>query len=192
MNGQLFEYQLAKISDIPEILILQEKFHVSNLSDEAKKNGFVTTRFTTDQVTEIINQEGLFISKFDSKIIAYVFAGSWQYFSQWEIFNVMVSRFPQLSFGNFAITDTSCFQYGPICIDENYRGKGLINDIFEFMRVNMLKKYPLALTFINKINTRSYHVHVNKLNWRVIDEFEFNQNSYFILAYDMEKSLVKK
>jgi hypothetical protein len=48
-----------------------------------------------------------------------------------------------------------------------------------------MKKYPLSLTFINKTNTPSLKAHIEKLKWTVISDFEFNNNYYFILAYDM-------
>jgi hypothetical protein len=186
------EYSIATVADIPGFLSLQEKFLVTNLTDEQKKNGFVTTPFKTEQLTDIINQTGLFIAKDAGAIIAYAFGGSWQFFSQWPIFNVMTEKFPTLTFKDFIITDTNSFQYGPVCIDEKYRGSGLLNEIFELMRINLVKRYPLSLTFINKINPRSLKAHVDKLGWTVIGEFAFNNNYYYILAFDMTETVIKK
>jgi hypothetical protein len=85
---------------------------------------------------------------------------------------------------NFDIT-THTFQYGPICIAKEYRGKGLLIP-FEFMRIHMVK-HPLSLTFINKINIPSTKAHTNKLKWTIIADFQFN-NNYYILAYDMSRT----
>jgi hypothetical protein len=104
----------------------------------------------------------------------------------------MTERFRLLSFRDFKITTENSFQYGPVCIDEKYRGTGLLNKLFELMRITLLKRYPLSITFINKINPRSLKAHVEKLNWTVIDEFEFNNNNYFMLAFDMKESLLNK
>lgn len=181
------ELQVAKLKDIKGVLALQELYLVSNLSEEEKKYGFVTTPFSVEQLTYVINNEGLFIAKDNNKIIAYIFAESWQFFSQWPIFKHMISLFPELSFLDFEINPTTSFQYGPICIDKKYRGKGLINTLFEFMRIHLVKKYPLSLTFINKTNIPSLKAHTEKLKWTVISDFQFNNNNYFILAYDMNK-----
>jgi len=181
------QLEVAKINDIEGILALQELYLVSNLSEKEKEAGFVTTPFTIEQLMEIIAQEGLFIAKDNNKIIAYIFAGSWDFFSQWPIFNHMTAMFPDLSFLDFEITTTNSFQYGPICIHKDYRGKGLIHLFFEFMRIHMVKKYPLSLTFINKNNKPSLKAHTEKLKWSIIANFQFNNNNYFILAYDMNK-----
>lgn len=182
------QLEVAKLNDIEGILALQELYLVSNLSEEEKASGFVTTAFSIAQLTEIINQEGLFVAKDNDKIIAYIFAGSWDFFSQWPIFNYMTAMFPDLRFLDFEITTTNSFQYGPICIDKKYRGKGLINVFFDFMRIHMLKKYPLSLTFINKTNIPSQKAHTEKLHWTIIADFQFNNNNYFVLAYDMNQS----
>ena len=181
------QLEVAKLSDIEGVLDLQKLYLVSNLSEEEKKSGFVTTPFSVEQLTYVINNEGLFIAKDNNKIIAYIFAESWDFFSQWPIFKHMISLFPKLSFLDFDITSTSSFQYGPICIDKKYRGKGLINLLFEFMRIHVVKKYPLSLTFINKTNAPSLKAHTEKLKWTIIADFQFNSNNYFILAYDMNK-----
>ncbi|MDD5151991.1 MAG: GNAT family acetyltransferase [Flavobacterium sp.] len=182
------QLEVAKLSDINGVLDLQKLYLVSNLTEEEKKSGFVTTPFSVEQLTYVINNEGLFIAKDNGKIIAYIFAESWDFFSQYPIFEHMISLFPKLNFLDFEINSTSSFQYGPICIDKKYRGKGLINLLFEFMRIHVVKKYPLSLTFINKTNIPSYKAHTEKLNWTVIGDFEFNTNNYFILAYDMNES----
>lgn len=180
------QLEAAKLNDIEGVLALQELYLVSNLSEEEKKSGFVTTPFTIEQLTQVIKNEGLFIAKDENKIIAYIFADSWDFFSQWPIFEHMVNLFPKLTFLDFEINSTRSFQYGPICIDKKYRGKGLINLLFEFMRIHVVQKYPLSLTFINKTNIPSLKAHTEKLKWTVIGDFEFNNNQYFILAYDMK------
>ena len=164
----------------------------SNLNDEERNNGFVTTPFTTSQIEEIIKQNGLIVACNEGNtIIAYAFAGNWKYFEQWEIFNFMVSRFPILSFNGNEITTENSFQYGPVCIDKKYRGTGLLNLLFEDMRIELLKRYPISITFINKVNVVSKIAHTKKLGWEIVDEFEFNNNNYIGLALDMNVSVLK-
>jgi hypothetical protein len=182
---------LATLKDIEGILLLQEKNLFSNLTPNERKNGFVTTPFTINQIKEILKQQGLFVAKNNNNnIIAYAFAGNWIFFKQWDIFNYMIARFPKLAFNNKNITTKNSFQYGPVCIDKNYRGKGILNLIFEEMRIEFVKKYPISITFINKINVISKQAHTKKLGWEIIDEFNFNNSTYLGLAFDMSKSVV--
>lgn len=172
--------QIATTHDVESFLELQAKYLVTNLTQEQKKDGFVTTPFTIEQLHEIISQDGLFLAKFEGKVIGYAFAGSWEYFSQWKIIEEMGKMLP-ITFENQEIKMENSFQYGPICIDMEFRGSGLINLLFDFMRTNMIKKYPISVTFINKINERSRKAHVEKLGWKIIKKFQFNNNEYYFL-----------
>lgn len=187
----MIKTRIGTPDDIHGILSLQERYLYRNLNEQERKKGFVTTPFTVPQIEDIIQQNGVFVAENENRtIIAYAFAGSWDYFKQWEIFNFMVSRFPKLSFHGQQITTENSFQYGPVCIDEAYRGKRLLNQLFEEMRLEFLKKYPISITFINKINVISEKAHTKKLGWEIIDEFEFNNNTYIGLAFNMKNSVL--
>lgn len=183
------ETRIAQVSDIPDILRLQDRYLFDNLSEAERQQGFVTTPFTTDQLLHILGVGGLFLVLEQHILIGYAFAGSWDYFSQWPIFPFMCSRFPDLSFLGKKINTHNSFQYGPVCIDLAYRGKGILQLLFERLRLVMMQRYPLSITFINKLNLRSYQAHTKKLGWEVIDEFNFKGREYWGLAYDMHKKI---
>ncbi|MCZ8227711.1 GNAT family N-acetyltransferase [Flavobacterium sp.] len=178
---------IATEKDIPGIVALHQTNLVVNLTEVEKQGGFVTTALTVAQIQTVIQQQGVFIAKDDNSIIGFIIAADWEFFKQWPIFEYMIQLFPSFSFKNFEITTTNSFQYGPICIDKNYRGQGIITELFDYMRIQMMEKYPLSLTFINKINIPSYKAHAEKLCWEVIDEFHYNSNVYYVLAYEMSK-----
>jgi len=59
------------------------------------------------------------------------------------------------------------------------------------MRLEFVKRYPISITFINKVNAISTAAHTRKLSWEIIDEFEFNNNNYLALGLDMTVSVMK-
>jgi hypothetical protein len=181
---------LATPAHIPGIITLQNKYLYAHLSVEERKKGFVTTPFTELQIKDAMDEAGLFIAIEGVKVVGYVFAGSWTYFSAWPIFPFMIDRLAGKMFGNIIISDTNTFQYGPVCIDEKYRGTGLFNRLFEGMRIEMSKRFPVGLTFINQVNDHSYHAHTKKLGLEMIETFPFNGNEYFALGFDTGKSVL--
>lgn len=179
------ELKIANIEDIQEVLELHKKYQIDSINEDDKKDGFITTNFTKEQLTDLINQEqGLFIAKVEGKIVAYVMCASWQFWSVWPMFAHMIKDLPKLSYKGVTPTVDNSYQYGPICVDKSVRGTEVLSEIFDFARVNMAKRFPILLTFINKINPRSYAAHTRKLKLDVIHEFEFNNNNYYELAYD--------
>lgn len=182
------EYRNAKLADIPAISELQQKYHVSTISPEDKPDGFVTTLFTEEQFKELIEKEnGLAIACDGDRIVGYAMAASWEYWSEWPLFQHMIKDLPNTKYLGQVLSMENSYQYGPICIHKEYRGSDVLPNLFEFSRVQMEKRYPILITFINQINPRSYKAHTKKLGLDMIKTFEFNNNQYYELGYDTSK-----
>ena len=182
------EYRNARIEDIPAVSELQQKYHVSTISEEDRPDGFVTTLFSEEQFKELIEKEnGLAIACDGDKVVGYAMAASWDYWSAWPLFQHMIKDLPSTEYLGQVLTLDNSYQYGPIAVDAGYRGTDLFPNLFEFSKEHMSKGYPLLITFINKINPRSYAAHVDKLGLDIIKEFQFNNNNYYELGFDTSK-----
>ena len=177
------QLKIAELSDISEVLNLQYKYQVDSIMEDDKKDGFVTTSFTRQDLANLINNEhGLFIAKKEGIVVAYVMAASWEYWSTWPIFDFMIKNLSNLVYRGHVLTTENSYQYGPICIEKSVRGSGVLESIFNFSKYEMSKKYHILITFVNKTNARSYEAHSRKLSLDVIQEFEFNNNVYYEMA----------
>ena len=183
------EYKVATIEDIEATLKLHAKYQVDTIAQEDKKDGFVTTAFNKEELTQLIEQEqGLFIAKEGEEVLAYVMAASWQFWSKWAMFEHMIKDLPNLEYTGKQLSIENSYQYGPICIDKRVRSTSVLREIFEFALKHMAKRYSILVTFVNQINPRSYEAHTRKLGLEVIQEFEFNGNRYWELACGTSKS----
>lgn len=182
------EYRNATIDDIAAVKELQAIYHVSTISDEDRPDGFVTTLFTEEQFKELIEKEnGLAIACDGDRVVGYAMAASWEYWSEWPLFQYMIEDLPNTEYLDQVLSTENSYQYGPICIHRDYRGSKVLPNLFEFSRTQMANRYPILITFINQINPRSIKAHVDKLELQVIKSFEFNNNQYYELGYDTSK-----
>lgn len=175
--------RLATVHDIPGILALQDRNLVSKLSVEQKKDGFVTTPFTSELLAQLIELSGISVIELDQRIAGYAMAGGWDYFQQWPMFPFMIGRFQKLAYRGIPITRANSFQYGPVCVDHALRGSPAFPALFAFSRSSMANRFPVGTTFINQINSRSFAAHTRKTGLEVIDEFDWNNNRYWGLAF---------
>ena len=174
------EYKIATPDDIEATLKLHAKYQIDSINEEDKKDGFVTTVFTKEELTQLIEQEqGLFIAKEGEEVLAYVMSASWEFWSKWEMFRYMIADLPNLSYKGVQLSTENSYQYGPICIDKRVQGTEVLPTIFDFALKYMSKRYPILVTFVNQINPRSYEAHHRKLGLDIIQEFEFNGNRYW-------------
>jgi len=184
------EYKIATVEDIEATLKLHAKYQIDSIKEEDKKDGFVTTAFSKEELTELIEQEqGLFIAKEGDEVLAYVMSASWEFWSKWAMFQHMIADLPNLEYKGDKLTTKNSYQYGPICIDKSVRGTEVLQEIFSFSLAEMAKRYPILITFVNQINPRSFEAHHRKLGLDVIQEFEFNGNRYWELGCLTTKSL---
>lgn len=176
-------YREATTDDITGFLSLQEKNLVTNLGEEQKKNGFVTTPFTAEQLGGLIALRGLVVAERERAIVGYAVAAGWDYFRGRPMFERMIDRFKKIEYRGEKITPENSFQYGPVCVDSILRGTDCFPKLFAKMKETMADRYPIGTTFINKINLRSYKAHTEKTKIDVINEFDFNENRYWGLAF---------
>lgn len=177
------ELSVAQACDIEEILKLHFRYQIDSINEEDKADGFITTAFTKDHLTRLIEDEnGLFIASVDNKIVAYAMAASWGYWAQWPMFEFMIKNLNDSNYLNQEVTTENSYQYGPVCVDKSVRGLGVFEKVFNFALASMAVRYPIMITFINKINPRSFEAHTRKVNLDVINSFEFNNNQYYKLA----------
>jgi len=183
-------YRNATIADIPQLQALQQKYHVSSIPEEDKKNGFVTTLFTAEQFQELIVREnGISLACDADKLIGYAMAGSWEFWSKWPLFQQMIADLPNVQYLGKTLSTQNSYQYGPVCIDTAYRGQGVLKALFRFSTSQMSSRYPILITFINQINERSFAAHTKKVGLEVIKTFSFNGNQYYELGYDTKMAV---
>jgi len=174
------EYREAKIEDIEGVLALHKKYQLDTIKEEDKKDGFVTTTFSKDELYKlIIEEKGLFIGIKKNVIVAYVMSASWEFWSKWSMFVFMIEDLKNCTYKNVKLTRTNSYQYGPICIDKSVRGSGVLEKIFAYALERMSHRFEYLVTFVNKKNLRSFEAHKRKLGLEILKEFEYNGNEYF-------------
>jgi exonuclease III len=189
----IMEIRQATINDLEAILKLQEKYHVSNLTEAEKQaKGFVTMRVTAEQFTHLINSGGVFIAIRNGQLGAYSLISPWDFYRQWPIIQKMEAILPTLKYKNAVLTVENSFQYGPVCIDEAFRGQGILTRLFKAIEVVYQPRFEYAITFINKVNELSIQAHTRKTPLIIIGDFEFNDNKYYALASVFKKNSYSK
>jgi hypothetical protein len=184
--SEAYEYRIAEFRDIPEIKRIHGRYHVSTISDGDKKDGFVTTNFTDDQLEKLVREKGFFVCLEGGEVVGYVTSASWEFWKEWPMYRFMIGELPGLKYPVPLSTENS-YQYGPVCVDASHRGRGILERLFEISLLEMGKRYDYVITFINKMNPRSYAVHTRKLRFEVIGEFSFNGNDYYELIHPVRR-----
>lgn len=181
-------YRSAELKDIPGILLLEKKYHKNSISEEDKLGGCIGTFFSDNKLKILIEKEkGLAVACDRDKVVGFANAASWQFWSSWTVFHPMINDLPNIKYKGTELSVDNSYQYGPACIDKDYRGTEVLPNLFECSRLLMKDRYPILVTYVDKTNQRSFKAHSRKLDLDVVKQFEFHGNKLFVLCYDTSK-----
>lgn len=164
-----------KDEDLKSILELQQKNLPNYLSSEERlKEGFVTVQHSFKILKKMNDDFPHTIAKHNHKVIGFALSMTKNFASEIAVLKPM---FKEISNAN--ITEKYIVM-GQICIDKDYRGKGVFRSLYNFMKDSCKDAYSIIITEIDVHNTRSLNAHksigfekmidytVGNKNWRIV------------------------
>ncbi len=98
--------------DMEGIKALLKANHASYIAEEDKKDGFVTTNLTDEQLRALIEEEdGVTIARDgDGRVLAFALAAPWKYWSQWPMFRYMIEILEKYELDGEQLTEEDSYQ----------------------------------------------------------------------------------
>jgi hypothetical protein len=178
-------YRKATPADFEGILLLQHQNLLTTLQGEDLSQGFLSMEFTREQLHKVNSELGIFVAIQDKTVIGYLMAETAEFAVGSPLISNMLKRLKNVVFDD--ITFSCCFfVYGPVCIDRQSRGQGILEGLFGIMKETLSADYDVGIAFVSQKNPRSLQAHTTKLGMRVIDEFEFGGERYHTLVFSVK------
>jgi L-amino acid N-acyltransferase YncA len=159
-----YAISLATPDDIPGILSLQEP----NLPDSG---GSLSVRLTEDWFKQAVAAKSVVVGRSNDRVVGYVLGTSLAAKAHVAIIQAMLRAFPPPS---------NCYLYGPVCVAETERGKGLASALFKELQTHMDGR-P-AMTFIKADNEQSLRAH-DKMGMKRLGMFTNGAVTYVALKF---------
>ena len=174
--------RMAIPSDCLKINNLLTKYHVENLPSGSLDQGYISIRFSDEQILEMIDFPGVIVAcDHANEIIATACLSTLKedIWHQSEFANALFSAIQTSSYGGKQLIGYKVAMYGPVCVDEKFSGRGIAQMLFDLARQTLgLRGFDFGLLFIDQQNARSMHVHLHKLSVKPIDTFKVGEKSY--------------
>ena len=184
MSGSLL-YRRATDADVLAILDLQRQNLRWNLSEADQQQGFLSVEYAERDLAAIHADLGIYVAVEGAQLHAYAVAQTADAAQSVPLLAHMMSRFTDVKFVTESVTDLSYFIYGPVCITRTQRGRGILGGLLRAKSKQLAPRFDLGIAFIAQINLHSYQAHVRKNNLAVIDEFEFNEQRFWTVAFSL-------
>lgn len=177
-------FRRATDVDFEAILKLQDANLVWNLSEEqACKDGFLSARYCAEDFRNMNRDGALVVAEDADRIAGYACAFAQPFNAGAPLLAAMITEFPKLTFLGRPLHGAHTCIYGPVCVDRDYRGKGVLGGLVRELKEQLRGRFDLAAAFIAKSNTRSLAAHVDGLGMTVVGDFRFDGKPFWIVAF---------
>lgn len=177
-------YGTASTKDeLQQILDLQRTNHSSALIGSTKlRDGFVTVMHTLDLLTQMNNAAPQVIARDGNKVIGYALVMLKSFASMIPILQPMFDRLGTIDYGERKITDYRFYVMGQICVDEQYRGIGVFDSLYNTHKDLLQSDYELCVTSVSTRNRRSMRAH-ERVGFETVNTFTDATDEWNILVW---------
>jgi hypothetical protein len=177
------QFRRAEPRDFPAILAIQSANYVGNLSQEERGEGFLSAEFTPEQVAEMARDIGIIVAADSESVLGYLCGFRCDFNHGSPVVAKMLDTFSSVQFEGKPLSAYSTFIYGPVCIDRQHRGRGLLRGLYEALKREVPGQFAVGVAFVARNNPHSLQAHVASLGMAVVGEFGVRGNIYVTLAF---------
>jgi hypothetical protein len=183
-----FQYRRATPQDYPAILHLQSANYIANLSDEDRKEGFLSAEFTPEQTAKIAEDLGTMVAVVGNRVAGFLCAFCREFETGSPVIAKMLDSYDLVIFEGKRLSSFNSYIYGPVCIGREYRRHGLLRGLYEAQKKDLAGRFEVGVAFVSRSNPHSLQAHVAGLGMAEVGEFELKGNVYVILAFRVPKT----
>lgn len=181
--------QAKTVDELHQMLALQAANLPKNISEEeAKSQGFVTVQHDFELLAAMNQPFPHIIAKDGEKVVGYTLVMLRNFADKIPVLFSMFDMINQSTFKGKSVNDATYFTMGQVCIDKDYRGQGLFENLYKTMQNHYANDFQYLITEISARNTRSLKAHskVGFENLKVFTDAESGE-VWHLVIWDWQK-----
>lgn len=175
----------AEPKDYSAIIQLQNANTPDQLTDKEKKQGFVVSSMTEETLNNINKNLGVLVAMENNNLAGFVCLATTDPLPKHPVVQAMFRTFPQQKFQGKSLIDYRIFIYGPVLINAEFRGRGLLKNLFNEVVIYTKENFDLGVAFINERNPHSFAVHTEGLGMTCLKPFTAGDDRFQIVAFSV-------
>ena len=122
------------------------------------------------------------IARDGKKVIGYALVMLKSFAGMIPILQPMFDRLSTIPYDGVNITDYKFYVMGQICIDEQYRGRGVFDSLYNKHKELLQSEYEVCVTSVSTRNLRSMRAH-ERVGFRTVNTFADATDEWNILVW---------
>lgn len=164
--------------ELKQILELQRANNAASISEKEKQNeGFVTVQHTFEILKAMNDKCAHIIATHNNRVVGYTLSMVKEFKNTIDVLKPMFQEIEK----NIN-EDTSYITMGQVCIDKAVRKQGIFRGLYEFMKLELNKKYDVIITEVDAENTRSLNAH-KAIGFETLKTYSSNNQNWELIIW---------
>ncbi|TQI80190.1 hypothetical protein FHU10_4950 [Serratia fonticola] len=170
-------------NDYPAILALQAQNTPEHLSAEQRQQGFIVSQMNDKQLASINSGLGILVATEGEQLAGFVCLMSTDAQPRPAVVDAMLQTLASQSLDGLPLSQQRVFLYGPVCLSAEWRGKGVLRQLFDAVKAHTRHHFDIGALFVNDDNPHSLDAHVKGLGMTALTRFHCNNQSYQLVVF---------
>jgi ribosomal protein S18 acetylase RimI-like enzyme len=181
--------RVTEFSELEGIRKLQEDNLKKNLADdEAETEGFVTAEYSIEFLETLHKASPSIIAKEAEQVVGFALVAPKSVRNQHELLSDLFNCIDKITYHGLLLKDARYVVVGQLCVGKNYRGLGLVQQMYRHFKNSLAGEYDYCITDVAENNPRSLKAHV-KTGFQVIDSIPYGGLNWNIVLWDWNSEL---
>ena len=175
---------VSEFSELEGIKFLQDQNLKKNLSnDDAEIEGFVTAEYSIVFLQSLHEKSPSIIAKDEDLVVGYALVALKSIRDQHELLADLFKSIDKIEYKGQLLKNSNYVVVGQFCVAKNYRGLGLVQQMYQHFKTSLSGKFEYCLTDIANNNPRSLKAHL-KTGFQVVDTLHYGGTDWDIVLWD--------
>lgn len=180
----LYSALTSSTEELEQILQLQQENLIQYIDEtEMKSQGFVTLRHDLGILEQMHKLAPTVIIKDNDKMVAYALTMLQECRKLIPDLEPMFALLDQLNWKKKPLREYSFYVMGQVCIDKEYRGQGLFDELYRHHRKIYQPRFDLLITEIATRNHRSIRAH-ERVGFETIHTHRDELDEWVVVGWD--------
>ena len=169
-----------------QIIQLQKGNHQQHLTSEQQvQSGFLFAEHTIEVLKKMASKMPQVIAIRDGEVIGYNLAMDVSMQNDLPMLTPMFRQFEKSIYNGKPLTDYAFMVGGQVCVDERFRGLGILNHLYQHTKMLVRNRFQLCVTEISSRNTVSLKSH-QKMGFQLTDSYHDGKELWNIVVWNFE------
>jgi len=176
--------QVTEHTELEGIKKLQQENLKINLTDqESVTEGFVTAEYSMAFLEKMHKESPSIIAKDGDRIVGYALVSVKAIRHDHDLLGDLFNTIDKITYRHRLLKNSPYVVVGQLCVSKNYRGLGLVQQMYQQFKSHHSAAFDYCLTDIAKNNPRSLKAHL-KSGFQVIDTLQYGGMGWDIVLWD--------